>query len=384
MMSVILQDSLVSPPPLGGIWDQNLLYLVTMNLLPSAQIGQKSWGQDVNFGQLDANSLYDYMPLYFTYRNSDLGRWFNWTLQHRITKNSNFGNVPGTNLFWVTSGSNLTGNGSANAFWFYAFTDPTYPSTDMTTTDVPTGASLNRVDATSGTTYPQSVLISRTGYSKVDDTLLNLYGMGEEFIDHNAPCDGATCWYPGDYRIFKGNYLLAPDGGTAFGGKSTAWGSYWDNEGGAKSGYIEIGGTYNLRPVLNAKMPLAVADGGNRFAYAMVDSTASYTAATQVSRVHRHLIDFKKVGTQQFIVVYDNVATSKGETIRTYLHYPNNRGASSDSSKGSTSLAGTAVASSYPGTGSGDATQLLTQVLAPAGNNSVSVYTCPSASPPPR
>lgn len=374
MMNSILQNSLVAPPPLGGIWDQNLLYAVTMNLLPSAQVGQMAWGENVNFGPLGANNLNDYMPLYFLYRNTDLGKWFNWTLHNRLSTTSNYGNVPGTNLFWASSGSSLTSSWSPSAHWFYAFTDPNYPSTDMSTASVPTGVALNRVDATSDTTSPQSVLISRTGYDNVSDTLLNFYGLGEEFLDHNGPCGLDTCWYPGDYRIFKGNYLLAPDGGAAYGGPSTAVGAYWNNGGGPNSGYIEIGDTYNLLPVLNSKMPLAAADGLNRFAYAMVDSSASYATAVQVSRVQRHLIDFKEGGTQQFIVVYDSVATGQGETIRTYLHYPNNRLASLDSSKGDTSLARRDITSSYPGTGSGDATQLLTEVLGPAGDNSIYVY----------
>ena len=138
---------------------------------------------------------------------------------------------------------------------------------------------------------------------------------------------------------------------------------------------MEIGGSYNLIPAgapLNAKMPRGVADSLNRYAYAMADSTASYVSGVNATRVHRHLVDFKEP--QQFIIVYDDVVTSTGQMKRTYLHYPNNYGASSDSTRGATTLSGTAVISSYPGTGNGDATQLLTQVLAPAGTNSVYVY----------
>jgi hypothetical protein len=278
---------------------------------------------------------------------------------------------------WTSN--DLSGTASGDSFWLYAFVDPAYPSIDMAATGAATGAALNKVDATSGETHPQSVLISRTGYSSNTDTLLNFYAMAEQYNDHNAPCFSGACWYPADYRIFKGNFLLAPDGDKAFGGNYSAVGAYWNNAGGAQSGYIELGGAYHLPETgdvpLNAKMPLAVADPQNRFAYALADSTASYTSAGNASRVHRHLIDFKKKATQQFVVVYDSVATTAGEMIRTYLHYPNNQTASADKTKGNTTLSSAQVTSSSPGTGNGDATQLLTQVLAPAGTNSLYVYT---------
>jgi hypothetical protein len=125
---------------------------------------------------------------------------------------------------------------------------------------------------------------------------------------------------------------------------------------------------------LNTKMPRAVTDGSNnRFAYALVDSSLSYVAGANVTRVHRHLIHFKK--TQDFVMVFDDVATSSGEQMQTYLHYPNNFGASADATRGATTLSSPNITSTYPGTGHSDATQLLTTVLLPGGANSSYIYT---------
>ena len=76
------------------------------------------------------------------------------------------------------------------------------------------------------------------------------------------------------------------------------------------------------------------------------------------------LVDFKGGG-QQMIIVYDDAVTQSGSMKRTYLHYPNNAGASKDVSRGTTIVSGSSITSTNPGTGHNDATQLLTKVLSP-------------------
>ena len=374
-----------TPPAISGLWEQNLLAQMTFNWLPSAQVSEMFYGQNVNGPADYGNEGVGYFaPLYFVNRNTQIGAWYNWTMQNRLEAPNytiNYGNVPGTNLWWSNAGFSFDW-ATLTAHWTYAFMDPTWTSTSMTT-GAPTSFALNQVDATTGQT-PESVLISRTGYSSNTDTLLNFYGLYEPILDHNSPCASVSegpCLYPMDYRIFKGNYMLAPDGGTAQGGTYTTAGSFWWNNGNSWSGYFEIGGGYNLvspayrgyAPVY-VTMPRANTDGtNNRYAYAMDDCSVCYLATMNVSHIQRHVIDFKE--SQQFVVVFDDVATTAGNQKQTYLHYANNELASGDSTKGNTTLSGNQITSSYPGTGHSDATQLLTEVLSTSATAPAYVYT---------
>lgn len=378
-MHVIVENSIAgTPPALGGVWDRNLLYHAITGLLPAAYAVEMSWGQEnLAPARWDAQHTAYHMPLYFLYRNTNEGKWFNWTLRNRILSSASdsFGAALGTSLLWTAGGYGTVGGAGSFSPWLYAFTDPSWPSADVTTS-APTALVLNQVDAGSNQ-KPQSVLLSRTGYSSVTDTLTELFGLFNAHYDHNIAHNiaGSAQEYPADYRIFKGNYLLAPDNTSA---KSTitSIGGPRFTGGGAGTMYMEIGGGYNTWAAvtpLKATMPKGIADPQNRYAYALTDTTQSYTAGTGVTRSLRHLIDFKG-GAYQIIVVYDDVVTSAGKTKRTYLHYPNTA-AAGDGTRGATSFSGTQITSSYPGTGHADATQLLTAVLAPAGPGSVAVYT---------
>lgn len=383
-----------TPPAIGGLWESTLLDQITYNWLPSAQTTEMFYGQNVN-GPADygTEGIAYFAPLYFVNRNTTGGAQYNWFIKNRLQvpydSNIFYGNTPGTNLWWSNSGW-FVAFAITTAHWAYAFTDPTWPSSPMTSGN-PTAFALNNVDATSGQ-MPESALISRTGYSSNTDTLLNFYGFYERLInqngpggDHNSPCATTSlgpCLYPMDYRIFKGNYLLAPDGGaTGNGGGYTTVGSHWWNNGGSWSGYFEIGGGYNLAGLsydgylpVYVTMPRSNTDGtNNRYAYAMDDCSVCYLATMNVSHIQRHVIDFKE--SQQFVVVFDDVATTAGNQKQTYLHYANNELASGDSTKGNTTLSGNQITSSYPGTGHSDATQLLTEVLSTSATAPAYVYT---------
>lgn len=358
------------PPIDQGVWAKNVFYQYFMNWLPGCASVEPQFGQDFAInafgGFSDPGQMANATMLYAFYRNTNEGKWFNWALRNRLSVCGAYGNTPGSNLFW-------TANGIAGASvyavsqWEYTHTDPSWPASDLSKSG-PTAAALNQVDAPSGG-YPQSVLISRTGYSNITDTLINFYGMYEQTNDHNYPGGG---WYPGTYKIFKGNFLQGSDG------LNSTYASVYNNyhNGGGASNYLEIGGTSNLPSytVCGATMPDANTDSqNNRYAYALVDSTKCYVPAVNAIRVQRHLADFKG-GSQQYIVVYDDVQTRTGSLKRAYLHYPNNFGAANDKTRGATTVTGTSILSSNPGTGHGDATQLLTQVLAP-GPNQIRVYT---------
>src|SRR4051794_10768144 len=170
-------------PALAGTWVQNFLYHYFMNWIPSCATAELQWGQDFGLinGFSDPNTMYHAAVAYAFTRNTNEGQWFNWALRNRLANCGSYGVNPGTSLFWTPSA--LSG-ASINALdqWLYAYTDPTWPSMDLSASG-PTAAALNRVDAESGA-YPQSALISRTGYNSMTDTLVNFYGFYEKWGDH--------------------------------------------------------------------------------------------------------------------------------------------------------------------------------------------------------
>lgn len=372
-----------TPPSMGTIWDKDFLYHAIMNWAPSCANIEPQWGADgyyaYSFYPISSIATIGWIaPVFYVNHNANEGQWYNWILQNRLSICSAFGNSPGSSLLYTNSGMGGGANQVFGQEFSYLYMSPSFTATSPTVNAVV----LNQVDG-GGTTWPQGVLISRTGYSSITDTLLDFYGMGEYFSDHNFPyCGGSInnyCGYPGDYRIFKGIYMLTADGSIESSPFTTIASDY--NGGGPNSNYMEIGGAYNLKaadgdtfPYLYSKMPLGIADSSNRYAYAMVDSSLSYVSSVHVTRVQRHLVDFKKSSTQQFIVVFDDAVTSSGEEKQAYLHYANNEANSGDTSQGNTTISGNKITSSYPGTGNSDATQLLTEILEPQGSNSVYVY----------
>lgn len=365
-----------TPPAVDGIWARNMLYHYFLNYVPSCPSGEPMYGQD--FGLLDGfgspNSMYHVMIPYAYYHATTEGKRFNWAMRNRFSTCDTYGNPTVAGLWFNTT--HLSG-GSTLAYdqWAYAYTDPSWEQDDLSVAG-PTAVALNTVDASTAT-YPQSALMSRTGYSSTTDTLVNFYAFFEKYADHSYPSSG---FYPGAYKIIKGNYLLAGDG-DQYTNANYALSSVYvgHHDGGNHSNIVEIGSASNLKTSVTecgATMPRTATDGSsNRYAYAMADSTACYGAGAAATRVHRHLIDFKG-GSQQFIVVYDDVATSAGKSKKAYLHYANNLGQTgiTDVTRGATSLSANTITSSTPGTGHSDAAQLLTAVYAP-GANQVALFT---------
>ena len=371
-----VQNSTVGGPSLtGGNWAKNILYHYFMNWLPGSPGNEPQWGQDFSSGSnFDVNGygLPGVAELIAMYPTSNEGEWANWWMQKVLSGNS-FQNTPGTNLSWSPSYYVWQYHNYGEYPFLYAWTDPAYATTNLST--APTAAALSVSD--SGT-IPTSMLISRTGYTSYMDTLVDLEAPSEYAQDHNLAQGG---WAPGNYKIYKGYFLLGSDNGG--GGQWMSASSSVGNGGGPLSMYMEIGGAYNLTngpstPYVVSLMPRVNTDGtNNRFAYAMVDSTQAYRSSVKATRVHRHLVDFKKRGTQQFIVVYDDVATSSGQQKQTYLHYlNNNKGLPGQGSTRFTSGSPATISSFFSGfmTGRNDATQLLTEILAPGGPNSVYTY----------
>ncbi len=366
-----VQNSTVSGPSVtSGVWAKNILYHYFMNWLPGSPGNEPQWGQDFSSGpNFDVNGygLPGVAELITMYPTSNEGEWANWWMQNVLSGYS-FQNTPGTNLSWSPYYYAWQYHNYGEYPFLYAWTDPAYATTNLAM--APTAAALSVSD--SGTT-PTSMLISRTGYTSYLDTLVNLEAPSEYAQDHNLAQGG---WTPGNYKIYKGYFLLGSDNGGN--GQWMSASSAVGNGGGSLSMYMEIGGAYNLTnghsaPYIVSLMPRVDTDGtNNRFAYAMVDSTQSYVAGVGATRVHRHLVDFK-VG-QQFIVVYDDVVTSSGQLKRTYLHYLNNNMGLPGQGLTTFDSASSSVSSIFNGFTGTDSAELLTQVLAPAGSNTVYTY----------
>ena len=123
----------------------------------------------------------------------------------------------------------------------YAFTDPSYSSTDYRTT-LPTSMAFihTDVEAASPTTNT-SMIIDRTGFTSPSDTLLHIMAVDiERDTNHLSSASNGT-FNPASYSIYKNHQLLGEDSGS---GIQTVNGyTGFDS----KSMYVEVGGAMNLK-----------------------------------------------------------------------------------------------------------------------------------------
>ena len=80
-------------------------------------------------------------------------------------------------------------------------------------------------------------------------------------------------------------------------------------------------------------------DGNSRYAYAAADLSGVYTTA--YNRVQRHVVHFKKPGTEEIIVQFDDVDASNSPTqIRDQVHYAQNGETNDGMTEGDTTCPG--------------------------------------------
>jgi hypothetical protein len=343
--AMAVQNSLIGAPNLmGGLWAKNAMVLDYANTFPNSQRGQMQWGQpDVSggFGSMTAQNLEGFAMLAFWFRNSQEGKYANWWLQNIWGSAGGFGVTPGNNLAFTAVSIN-----NAAPAWFFIFTDQSYPTTSLAGS--PTTFLFNASD-TGQAGQRADAMISRTGYLSATDTLLNFHAEAIPEFDHNVFANQPSNY--GSYKIFKGHYLLAEDFGINF--NDPAANGF--TVGGTGSNYVEVGGTVNNLIVsqLPSSPSIPRGAGNNSYAYAMADVTGGYVPGAALQHGYRHLADFKKPGTQQFIVDYMDFQTTGGKTKKAYYHYPN---------MGTTTLTGNVVTSNNS---NGNTSQLFTQVLSP-------------------
>ncbi len=342
--AIAVQNSLVSAPNLmGGVWAKNLMVMKYANTFPNSQRGQMQWGQpDVSggFGGMTAQNLDGFVMLAWWFRATQEGQYANWWLQNIWGGASGFGVQPGQSLAYNAGSIN-----NAAPSWFFIFTDQSYPTASLST--APTTFLFNSSD-TGSTGQRADAIVSRTGYLSATDTLMNFHAESIPEFDHNVFANQPSNY--GSYKIFKGHYLLAEDYGINFGDPAANGFTI----GGTSSNYVEVGGTVNnVKVATPVTSGIPRASGNSSFAYAMADVTQAYLPAAALQHGYRHLVDFKKAGTQQFILDYMDFQTSTGKVKKAYYHYPN---------MSTTGLSAGVVTSNNS---NGNPSQLLTQVMTP-------------------
>ena len=259
----------------------------------------------------------------------------------------------------------------------FIFTDPSASSLSLN--NLPRQVVLNSSPVAKYPAANTSVMISRTGWpsgiASNSDTWTWLYAP-DQYTGGLINSGGGA---PLHYDIIKNRWLFAGDWGV----DNCGTGVFCYAQDLDKTAYIEIGGTNNLvqaTGVVNQNLEISrfAGDSQNRYAYALGDATAAYKAAVGPIRVHRHFLDLKKPGTQQFIVVFDDVRTSTPQLKRTFLQYPQN-GGTGEGNTAYDSASGTIVSNSPNAS-------LVSKVLLPsqpARFSDLGVFRCPGASPCP-
>lgn len=224
-----------------------------------------------------------------------------------------------------------------------------------------------------------AAVVSKTGWGSTD-TWAEIVAYDKTPFDH-LEWDPAQIGNHGAYRIFRNQWLLEGDGG--YSTSTPLRVGDWH-----RSNFIAVGdptkqytvlkqpGSYTLGYITNFQdVEIArwagadpTGDTGNRYAYAMVDAQNAYLASAGVSRVHRHWVHLKAPGTQDYIVVYDDIALASPNRIGTYLHYSQNYNRSGTAGEGNTVLEGDLVTSTASNA------RLLTKILQPAGSGTVRIY----------
>jgi hypothetical protein len=261
----------------------------------------------------------------------------------------------------------------------FVLSDPSAPSASYDTA-LPLQVLYNASPAPLFPRRNTSVMISRTGWptgrAPSSDTWTWLYAP-----DQHQTGLVNIFGTPGNYGLAKNVWLIGDDNGPDnCSPTASCYGSDLD-----KTSYIEIGGGNQLtRPIGNGAVLHDVeitrykGDGENRFAYAMADLTGVYKETVGPTRVHRHFLDLKKAGTQQFLLIYDDVQTATPQMKRTFLQYSQNGG----TGEGNTSFDGATRTIVSKGLTSSVVSKVLLPVR-PVTFTDLGLFRCPGYSPCP-
>jgi len=330
-----LQNSVVGFPTINTNLTRNILYEFIYNELPyssSLPAGNSScypapWGEAPGYGT-DFNSIGGFRTLSGALfaQHGTVAEQYGW---HWINNRCNW---------W--SASNMSGAQSSYLPWHYVFVDPTVTGVD------PSGNLTNQFifrpesDAATACTSlnlncslynaPVLMAISRTGLAANTDTLLQVQNTGDTTTLGGDGHGSFGC--PGCLRVFKNTALLAGNAANA------PDGFFYDYSSGTYNhdNVIEVGGdpknfrgaigycalAYNQSTIARwAGGSNSAGDSLSRFAYAMVDLTNAYCSSAGITHAWKHIVHFKKSGSQDYIVGYFDGAASSATQFREYLHY---------------------------------------------------------------
>jgi len=163
---------------------------------------------------------------------------------------------------------------------------------------------------------------SRTDNTAASATLLAVNAQDFWFGDHSSPQQS------GSYQIVKNNVAL-------FGSNTIPTANNCDaigcTHGGQDSSTLEFGGNLATWKIQNAAYFTTLiprwsgidptGDSQSRYSYGLMDLSGQYQSSANITRALRHIAHFKKAATQEYIIVYDDLATSSGLAKATYLHF---------------------------------------------------------------
>ena len=173
-----------------------------------------------------------------------------------------------------------------------------------------------------------------TAHPQPAATLLMFAARGDLIVsNHDSPS-------PGNMQLFKAGFLLASDSPAGPTGEdygrptastyfsSPGFGDSLLNRGLPAKTWPSVSGALTTRMIRwasanHGSWDSAYGDASSRYAYAMADLNGSYT--TSHNRVQRSIVHFKKPGTEEIVIQYDDIDAANSPTsITTHLHYPQN------------------------------------------------------------
>ena len=195
--------------------------------------------------------------------------------------------------------------------------------------------------------------VSRTGWTSSSDSLVFMQAYIPTYNNDHIG-QGAA----GSYKVYKNGWTLVESNnstnnavGTGYGGSSN--------------------GTVNM-PFFGTGSQLTTSatgvgidrsksdDATNAYSYVRVNSRAAYLSATKASRVLRYLVHFKKTGTQDYLIDYDDLGSSSGISKTVYMLY--------DKSVSTTMTSGTLPSLVWTKTGSA---RVSTKIVLPSGTGAL-------------
>jgi hypothetical protein len=177
-------------------------------------------------------------------------------------------------------------------------------------------------------------VISHSGWGTTSSpnlTATQLYFGGRSYIgDHDVQ-------EPGTLRVYKVGHLLNSDQNPPGSGQEQSDTSTVDtvprigNTGTFQAMYSgllngtgpAIANITRWASANHGSWDTSYGDASSRYAYAMVDMTQAFIAP--YNRVQRHMIHFKKTGTEEVIIQFDDIDVSNAPTqVETHIHYAQN------------------------------------------------------------